>query len=256
MGRPLKQRHRTTTARPDLPAEPDPAVDAAAEPAAEAAVVPAEADDAELDAPEKGPLRRCLVTRESLPKEQMLRFVLGPGRELVPDLAGRLPGRGMWLSAKADVLERALARGAFTRAARGPVVSPPDLRKRIEDGLRSRVRDLIGFARRGGQAVAGWQAVREVVLAGQVGLVVQASDGSPAERARLLGGRELAVVAPLPGAALGAVFGRDHAVHAAVAPGRMAESIAAEAARLAGMEVQEKPGQGGDAPQGSAVRSV
>ena len=160
----------------------------------------------------------------------------------------------MWLSAKADVLERALARGVFAKVARGPVVVPPDLRQRIEDGLRSRVRDLIGFARRGGQAVAGWQAVREVVLAGKVGLVVQASDGSPAERARLLGGRNLAVVTPLPGAALGAVFGRDHAVHAAVAPGRMAESIAAEAARLAGIE-QAKPGQGGDAPQGPADKT-
>lgn len=236
MGRPRQKRRRTTTATADIPDDPE--------------------DEVAVDEPEKGPLRRCLVTRESLPKEQMLRFVLGPGRELVPDLAGRLPGRGMWLSAKADVLERALARGAFNRAARGPVVSPPDLRKRIEDGLRSRVRDLIGFARRGGQAVAGWQAVREVVLAGRVGLVVQASDGSLAERARVLGGRNLAVVAPLPGAALGAVFGRDHAVHAAVAPGRMAESIAVEAARLAGIEVQAKPGQGGDAPQGPADKTI
>lgn len=168
----------------------------------------------------------------------MLRFVLGPARELVPDLAGRLPGRGMWLSAGADVLERALARGAFAKAARGPVHSPPDLRQRIEDGLRSRVRDLVGFARRGGQAVSGWQAVKEWLLAGRVGLLVEAQDGSPAERARLLGQRNVAVVTPLTAAALGAVFGRDHAVHVAVAPGRMADSIAAEAARLAGMAPQ------------------
>jgi predicted RNA-binding protein YlxR (DUF448 family) len=232
--RPLARRHRKTTATPEI----------------------TEPEDELPDEPEKGPLRRCIVTRESQPKEQMLRFVLGPDRELVPDLAGRLPGRGMWLSAKADVLERALARGAFSKAARGPVVFPPDLRKRIEDGLRSRVRDLMGFARRGGQAVAGWQAVREVVLAGRVGLVVQASDGSLAERARVLGGRNLPVVAPLPGAALGAVFGRDHAVHVAVAPGRMAESIAAEAARLAGFQVQAEPGQGGDASQGPADTRV
>ena len=49
-----------------------------------------------MEEPEHGPLRRCLVTRERLPKEAMIRFVLGPGRELVPDLAGKLPGRGMW----------------------------------------------------------------------------------------------------------------------------------------------------------------
>lgn len=185
--------------------------------------------------PERGPLRRCLVTRESLPKEAMLRFVLGPDRVLVPDLEGRLPGRGMWLSAKADVLERALKRGAFAKAARGTVHLPPDLRARIEDGLRRRVRDLVGFARRSGQAVCGREVVREWLQAGRAGLLVEASDGSPAERARLVGGRDVPVVTPLPAEALGAVFGRDHAVHVAIAQGRLAEAILAEAARLAGI---------------------
>jgi len=185
--------------------------------------------------PERGPLRRCLVTRETLPKEAMIRFVLGPDRVLVPDLEGRLPGRGMWLSAKADVLERAVKRGAFAKAARGTVHLPPDLRARIEDGLRRRVRDLVGFARRSGQAVCGREAVREWLQAGKAGLLVEASDGSPAERARLVGGRDVPVVTPLTAEALGTVFGRDHAVHVAIAPGRLAEAIATEAARLAGI---------------------
>lgn len=212
---------------------------------------PAGEDD--LPDPERGPLRRCVVTRESLPKEGMLRFVLGPDRQLVPDLEGRLPGRGMWLSAKADVLERALTRGAFARAARGPVHAPPDLRERIEDGLKRRLRDLLGFARRGGQAICGREKVREWLQANRVGLLVEASDGSPAERARLLGGRDVPCVAPLPGAWLGGIFGRDHAVHVAISPGRMAETIAAEAARLAGLQ-----GAGGKetqpAPDGTAQR--
>lgn len=225
----LRKRCRKTATLPeDLPPEAD-----------------GEPGDEIADEPEKGPLRRCVVTREQHEKERMLRFVLGPGRELVPDLVGRLPGRGMWLSARADVLERALTRGAFSKAARGPVHSPPDLRQRIEDGLRSRVRDLVGFARRGGQAVSGWQAVRELLLADRVGLLVEASDGSPAERARLLGSRKVAVVSPLPAAALGAVFGRDRAVHVAVAPGKMADSIAVEAARLDGMVTDTPPDAAG-----------
>ncbi|MDB5372662.1 MAG: hypothetical protein JWP04_1304 [Belnapia sp.] len=194
---------------------------------------PTEADIA--DEPEKGPLRRCLVTRESGPKEAMIRFVLDPERVLVADLGGRLPGRGMWLSAKADVLERALKRGAFARAARGTVHLPPDLRLAIEDGLKRRLRDLVGFARRGGQAICGRDAVREWMQSGKAGLLVEASDGSPNERARLVGGWGLPVVSPLPAATLGGVFGRDHAVHVAIAPGRLAKSIVAEAARLAGM---------------------
>jgi predicted RNA-binding protein YlxR (DUF448 family) len=165
----------------------------------------------------------------------MIRFVLGPDRRIVPDLAERLPGRGMWLSARADVIEQAARRGAFAKAARGEAHVPPDLRATIEDGLRGRVRDLVGFARRAGQAVSGWQAAREWLQSGRVGLLVQAADGSPAEKARLVGLRQVPVVAPLGAAELGAPFGRDRAVHVAVARGRLAERIAAEAARLAGV---------------------
>ena len=202
------------------------------------------AEAEEPEDPETGPLRRCVATRESLPKERMIRFVLDPDRVLVPDLQGKLPGRGMWLSAGADVLERAVKRGAFAKAARGTVHLPPDLAARIEDGLRRRVRDLVGFARRGGQAVCGRDAVREWLQSGKAGLLVEASDGSPAERARLQGNRGIPVVTPLDAAALGGVFGRDQAVHVAIAPGRLADAIAAEAARLAGFG-GAMPGQGG-----------
>jgi predicted RNA-binding protein YlxR (DUF448 family) len=210
----------------------------------------AEAEDAEE--PERGPLRRCLVTRERQAKEAMIRFVLDPDRNLVPDLAERLPGRGMWLSAKADVIEHAARRGAFAKAARGEVHVPPDLRARIEDGLRGRVRDLVGFARRAGQAVSGWQSTREWLQAGRAGLLVQASDGSPAEKARLLGHRTVPVVTPLDAAELGAPFGRDRAVHVAIASGRLAGLIAAEAARLAG--VIPAAGGEGATPQGTPDR--
>lgn len=195
------------------------------------AAAPLPEDD---DPPEKGPLRRCIVTRDSGPKEGMVRFVLDPERRLVPDLEGRLPGRGMWLSASADVLERATKRGAFARAARGTVQVPPDLRDLIEAGLTRRLRDLIGFARRGGQAVCGREAVLDWLRTGKAGLLVEAADGSAAERARLVGGREVPVVAPLPAAALGPVFGRDHAVHVGIARGRLADAIAVDAKRLAG----------------------
>ena len=81
------------------------------------------------DDPENGPFRRCLLTRERLTKEKMIRFVVGPERIIVPDLAARLPGRGIWLSARGDVLEpgraevdshRLLVRG-FAGGAGGPV---------------------------------------------------------------------------------------------------------------------------------------
>ncbi|MFM7301969.1 MAG: RNA-binding protein [Alphaproteobacteria bacterium] len=190
------------------------------------------------DEPEKGPLRRCIVTRDSLPKAEMIRFVLGPGREIVPDLAEKLPGRGMWLSARGDVLEGAISRGAFTRAARGLLVVPPTLAALLQQGLRARIADLLGLARRAGLAVAGWQAVREWRAADRIALLVQAKDGSPAERERLSGGG-MAAIAPLSAAELGRVFGRDHIVHVAVAPGRLADAIRSEAGRLSGLSPQD-----------------
>lgn len=201
---------------------------------------PPEADD-EAPAPEKGPLRRCLVSRESLPKQAMLRFVVGPDGTLVPDMAARLPGRGFWLSARADVLEAARKRGAFVRAARaagiaGPVIVPADLAARTTAALLARIAETLGLARRAGQAVSGHDRAAEWVAAGRAGLLVQAADGAPAGRAKLARqAARAAAVAPLPAAVLGRMFGRDHAVHVVVAPGRLADQIAMDCARLAGI---------------------
>jgi predicted RNA-binding protein YlxR (DUF448 family) len=193
--------------------------------------------EAEWDEPETGPLRRCAATRARLPKERMIRFVIGPDRAVVPDLAARLPGRGIWLSARADVIRSALTRGAFAKAARGPVTVAPDLVAGLQVALTRRIGETLGLARRAGQAVFGFAKAREWLESGRAGLVVQASDGSPEERARFLGAHHagIPVIAPLDGARLGTVFGRDHVVHVVVAPGRLAESLRVEAERLAGI---------------------
>ena len=169
----------------------------------------------------------------------MIRFVVSPDRLVVPDLAAKLPGRGIWLSARRDVLETARTRGAFPRAARGMVNVPPDLVAAVEAGLARRISELLGLARRAGQAVAGFQKARDWLVSGRVGLVVQASDGSVEERARFLSGvRDVPAAAPLPAAALGAVFGRDHVVHVVVASGRLAEALNVETHRLSGIAGQ------------------
>jgi uncharacterized protein len=248
--RPPRSRRRATT-------ETDPAV-------------AADAEDSDEEEPETGPLRRCIVTRQRLPKERMIRFVVGPDRQIVPDLAARLPGRGIWLSASGDVLEstgsqddprpedgrqegglqeggqqkakqgdgryRYLAR-AFARAARGPVSVPSDLSVLLQTALVRRISECLGLARRAGQAVAGYEKAREALRTGRYRLVLQASDGSEAERSRFLSGfgPDLTIIDPLPGEALGRVFGRDYVVHVAVAPGKLAESLVVEAGRLAGL---------------------
>jgi predicted RNA-binding protein YlxR (DUF448 family)/ribosomal protein L7Ae-like RNA K-turn-binding protein len=205
------------------------------------------ADDTEADEPEKGPLRRCIVTRERLAKEAMIRFVIGPDRSVVPDVAARLPGRGIWLSARADVIETARAKGGFARAARGPVIVPPDLAGIVRIGLLRRITELLGLARRAGQAIAGFEKAQATVRAGRAGLLVQAADGSAEECARFQSGAPdgLRIIAPLDAAALGAVFGRDRVVHVAVMPGRLADTIANETARLAGLTNKATGGNAG-----------
>lgn len=192
-------------------------------------------------AEETGPLRRCIVTRESLPKEKMIRFVLDPDRTVLPDLAARLPGRGMWLSAGADVLSTACAKGMFARAARGAVRVPPDLPVRVRTGLERRILELLGLCRRAGQAVAGYDKAREWLRSERAALIVQASDGSAEERRRFLGdATRIAVVSPLSGAALGKVFGRERTVHVAIAPGRLAQALQADSERLSGLSGPEE----------------
>ena len=197
----------------------------------------------EDDAPETGPLRRCAVTRVRQPKERMIRFVVAPDRTVVPDLAGRLPGRGIWLSAARDVVQPGRARSAFAKAARGPVTVPSDLVEMVGAALTRRVGELLGLARRAGQTVAGFEKGREWLRGGRAALVLQALDGSADERRRFLSGApaDLPVHAPLTAAALGAVFGRDHTVHVVVAPGALADRIGIECMRLAGLATEPAP---------------
>ncbi|MBU6449699.1 MAG: RNA-binding protein [Rhodospirillales bacterium] len=195
------------------------------------------------DEPEHGPLRRCLVTRAQGRREEMLRFVAAPDGTLVFDPGATLPGRGMWLSATADVIELAVRRGVFARAARAPLKLPESLHAQVEAALARRLADLLGLARRSGAAISGFEKAREWLQAGRGGLIVQAADGSIEERARFAGGRALPCVAVLSAAALGKIFGREHTVHVVISPGRLAQMIELEARRLLGVAKESVSGQ-------------
>ncbi len=204
----------------------------------------ANAPDATKPAARTTPLRTCVVTRAEEDRARMLRFVVGPDGAIVPDLAANLPGRGIWLSARADVLSHARLAAAFSRAARGRVDVPEDLARLVVTGLRRRVLDRIGFARRAGQAVAGFAKAQIWLTAGRAAILVQAADGSADEKTRLVGRHtDVPVIDCLTGGELGTVFGRDFVVHVAIAAGGPAAALRNEAARLAG--VLGEPGMAG-----------
>lgn len=149
----------------------------------------------------------------------------------------------MWLSANADVIELAVRRGVFARAARAPLKLPESLGTQVEAVLARRLMDLLGLARRSGAAISGFEKAREWLLAGKGGLIVQAADGSVDERARFVGGRSLPCVAVLSAATLGKIFGREHTVHVVIAAGRLAQMIELEARRLLGVAKESVSGQ-------------
>ena len=180
------------------------------------------------------PERRCIVTRESLPKPLLVRFAIGPDRVVTPDIDERLPGRGIWVNADRTALETAVRRSLFSRAAKASVHTPDDLVTRVEAGLSRRVSQLLSLARKSGQAVAGYEKVKGEIEAGRVGLLLQASDGSPRQIARLRGktaGLERHVC--LTSGELGVAFGRQVVIHAALKSGRLAASVSRELQRLA-----------------------
>jgi predicted RNA-binding protein YlxR (DUF448 family)/ribosomal protein L30E len=175
------------------------------------------------------------VTGERRERSGLLRFVVAPDGAVVPDVAARLPGRGLWLTPRRDIVERAVAKRLFARAARRSVVVAPGLADRVEALLAERCRDTIGLARRAGRAVGGFERVREAVQAGKAGLILFALDGAPDARRKLVGiGRELPLAVVLTAAELGAVFGRDHVVHASVGRGPLCARLFADATRIAG----------------------
>ena len=170
-----------------------------------------------------------------MPKVALVRFVAGPDGLVVPDVAGRLPGRGLWTRAERGIVATAVSKRLFARAARAQVTAPSDLPDRVERLLAERCREHIGLARRAGQAVAGYEKVREAVKAGRAALLLEAADGAAGGREKIVAlGAGLPVVDVLRADELGLAFGREHVVHAAVAAGAFVERLETDAGRLAG----------------------
>ena len=186
---------------------------------------------------EAGPLRRCIVSGESCEAERMIRFVVGPENRLVPDVAGKLPGRGIWVSARRDALDQAVSKRLFGRAARQTVLVDPDMPALVERLVERQCLDLVGLAKRSGTAVAGFDKVEALLKKGPVGVLIEASDGASDGREKL---RRLAKGAPVvslfAATQLAEAMGRDGiAVHAAIARGKLAERFVAASDRLAAL---------------------
>jgi len=190
-----------------------------------------------LSVPPPGPMRTCIVTGEQAAPDGMIRFVVGPQGEVVPDLARRLPGRGLWVRAKRTMVEKAMAKKAFAKAARASVSAPADLAERVERLLLARALEDLSRARRAGRAVAGFVKVEQMIGQRRAGLLIVAAEAD-GDGMTKLAASGLPLERLGDAASLGGVFGRERAVYVAVAhddrSGQFIQRIAGGAARWRG----------------------
>jgi predicted RNA-binding protein YlxR (DUF448 family) len=187
-----------------------------------------------------GPERRCIATGDVCPKPDLIRFVVDPDGVIQPDVLGRLPGRGIWVRADRAALDRAVGKRLFARAARQPVNLPPDLIERVETLLLGRVTSLLALARKAGDAVAGFEKVKEALDSGWASTLLQASDGSARGKTKLSAPPgPTGFIGCLTASELGLAFGRDRVIHGALTAGGLATRVVDEAARLAGVRADE-----------------
>lgn len=188
-----------------------------------------------------GTSRRCLVTGTIRPKSELLRFVVDPGGQIVADIGGKLPGRGLWLTAQRAIVAEASSKRVFARAAKAPVVVSEDLEDRVAALLVQRCIDILGLARRSGLAVAGFVRVKDALTAGKAALLVEAIDAAADGQEKLAAlAPSLPRVACLDARELGVAFGRERAVHVALGKGRLVDLFIAEARRLQGFRAGVK----------------
>jgi predicted RNA-binding protein YlxR (DUF448 family) len=223
------------------------------------------APEAETDAgpPRAGkkpnsPERRCIATMERRRQGELIRFVVGPDAQVVPDIAARLPGRGAWVTASREALELAVKRNAFARAFKAPVKAGPDLVSQTEDLMARGVLNMIGMAKRAGELILGFEQVREAVRSARPACLMAAANASEDQRNKVLA-LVKGLYGPQPGESaentrlppvlacfsdeeLGMALGRERVVHACLKQGRIAHAWMGELARLSGFRRVWLPG--------------
>ncbi len=183
--------------------------------------------------------RRCIVSGEVTPEAGLIRFVAGPGGVVTPDVARKLPGRGLWVSATREAVDQAVRKGAFSRAAKAKLVAPPDLADQTAALLHRRLLSALGLARRAGELTSGFEKVSSAIAAGRVAWLIEAEDGAADGRRKLLAAVRRASTAPgligvFGSTELGLALGLENVIHLAFLAGRGAERWTLDVERLSG----------------------
>ena len=183
--------------------------------------------------------RRDIVSGEVVDEARLIRFVVGPDGQIVPDLARKLPGRGLWVAADRASVETAARKGLFSRAAKAKVQAPPDLADLVESLLKRRLLSALGLARKAGDITSGFEKVSATIQAGKAAWLIEARDGAADGRRKLLAqARKQQPRPPVFGVftaeELGLALGGENVIHTAFLAGRAAERWTDDVRRLEG----------------------
>ena len=183
--------------------------------------------------------RMCVVTREVRPVADLIRFVVGPGGEAVPDLKSKLPGRGVWVTATHDALAEAVKRKTLARGFKRQVRLKGDLVEQTERLLESAVLDALAMAGKAGLVAVGFGKTETALAHDRVVGVIHAAEAAPdgvrkldAAQRRLAPDGKIAVISGLTSAQLDLALGRANVIHAALLAGPASDTFLARFRRL------------------------
>jgi predicted RNA-binding protein YlxR (DUF448 family) len=182
--------------------------------------------------------RFCVATRTVQPVSDLIRFVVGPDGEAVPDIKSKLPGRGVWVTATREALEDAIKRKAFARGFKRDVRTPADLAARTERLLEQAVIDALAMAHKAGLVAAGFNRAATALEREDVVALLHAAEASPDGVRKLDAvvrqGRSQPqpVIEFLTSAQLDLALGRPNVVHAALLAGPASDTLLSRSRRL------------------------
>lgn len=78
----------------------------------------------------KIPMRTCVITKEKLPKQELIRIVRTPEQQVIVDLTGKANGKGAYLKKDIEVIQKARKSKVLNRYLEVDV--PDDIYERLE----------------------------------------------------------------------------------------------------------------------------
>ena len=187
----------------------------------------------------------CIVTREVRDEAELIRFVRSPDGMAVPDLARKLPGRGVWVSLDRTILAEAVRKKLFSRGFAAETTIPPDLPVMVSQLLRQQALSLLSLAKKAGEAVSGFTKVEEMLGRGRAKLLFHGTDAALDGCRKLdkLAAPDVDRIVLFERRELDLAFGRPNVVHAAVAKGGLAEKLSAALRRIEMFEGLARPAE-------------